>query len=93
MAHYITNLTQSQIQLWDREYVLIWDSDPTGRNTPKDGYLNLSMDGMQGELIWWWRDLWKIKTPPKTMVFLWCVLENNIPIWDNIQKIRFQGPG
>ena len=35
----------------------------------------------------------KIKIPLKTRVFMWCVLENKVPTWDNLQKRCFQGPG
>ena len=69
---YIANLYQLQTHLWDREHALIWDADPAGRYTPKAGYIKLSADGVQGDLIWWWKALWKIKRPPKTRVFMWC---------------------
>ena len=37
--------------------------------------------------------MWKIHSPPKTRLFLWCVLENKVPTWDNLQKRGFQGSG
>ena len=37
--------------------------------------------------------LWKINSPPKTRLFLWCVLENKVPTWDILQKRNLQGPG
>ena len=73
-------------QLRDREDILMWDSDLGGRHTPKVGYLKLSSDGFQRVLIWWWEILWKIKSPPKTKIFMWCVLENKAPTWDNLQR-------
>ena len=90
---YIAHLYQLQTHLRDREDVLIWDSDPAGRYTPKAGYIKSSTDGVQGELTWWWKALWKIKSAPKTRVFMWCALQNKVPTWDNLQKRCFQGPG
>ena len=34
------------IQLRDRVDELVWDVDPSGRYTPKGGYLKLSVDGL-----------------------------------------------
>ena len=34
--------------------------------TPKAGYINLSAEGFQRVLAWWWKKLWKINIPPKT---------------------------
>ena len=67
--------------------------DPGGRYTPKAGYIKLSADVFQRVLIWWWKKPWKIKSPPKTRIFMWCVLENKAPTWDNLQKRCFQGLG
>ena len=86
-------LNQSQVQLRDREDVMIWDSAPRGKYTPKGGYLKLSEIGFEREAKWWWKKLWKIHSPPKTRLFLWCVLENKVPTWDTLQKRGFQGQG
>ena len=75
------------------EDVFIWDADPSGRYTPKAGYIKFSEDGVQRVLIWWWKSLGKIKSPPNTINFMWCVLENKAPTWENLQKICFQRPG
>ena len=71
----IRALNRSQIQLRDRE-----DVGPCDVYTPNMGYISLRADGMQRELVWWWNKLWKIKSPPKTKIFMWCVLENKAPI-------------
>jgi len=49
--------------------------------------------GLDREVVWWWKTLWKIKCPPKNKLFMWFVLENKAPTWDNLQKRSFQGPG
>ena len=48
--------------------------------------------GLDREVVWWWKTLWKIKCPPKNKLFMWFVLENKAPTWDNLQKRSFQGP-
>ena len=37
--------------------------------------------------------IWKIKSPPKTRLFMWNVLENKAPTWDILQNRNFHGPG
>ena len=93
MARYIGVLNQTQVQVWDREDVLIWDSALGGKYTPKEGYLKINAFGFERGLAWWWKKLWNIQSPPKTRIFLWCVLENKVPTWDNLQERGFQGPG
>ena len=39
---YIGALNQDQIKLRDKDDVLIWDVDPSGKYTPKAGYIKLS---------------------------------------------------
>ena len=89
MARYIGVLNQTQVQIRDSEDVLIWDSAPGGKYTPKDGYLKINAFGFERGLAWWWKKLWKIQSPPKTRLFLWCVLENKVPTWDNLQERGF----
>ena len=38
-------LNRAQIQIRDREDVLIWDTDPTGHYAPKAGYIKSIVDG------------------------------------------------
>ena len=83
----------AQINLQDRDDVIIWDGDQSGKYTPKDGYLVLSADGVNRVEALWWKYLWKIKYPPKCRLFMWCVLENKAPCWENMQKRCFQGLG
>ena len=88
LNHFLKVLIQAQIQLSERDDVLIWDLDSGGRYTPKAGYIKLSVDGFQRVMIWWW----KINCPPKARLFMWCVLENKVSVWDNLQKRCFNGP-
>ena len=93
LERYIISLIRDHIILRDREDVLIWDSAPAGNYTPKSGYIVLSCMEMDRAVFWWWKTLWKLKFPPKNKLFMWCVLENKAPTWDNLQKRSFQGLG
>ena len=45
------------------------------------------------ELVWWWKQLWKLKCPAKAKLLFWAILENKTPTWDILQKIFLEGPG
>jgi hypothetical protein len=53
---------------------LIWDPTPSRIYSPKLGYLKYNSDLGLREPVWWWRKLWKIKSPAKTRLFMWNVL-------------------
>jgi hypothetical protein len=90
---YIHGLKLAQLRLSDSEDVLIWDVAPSGSYTPKLGYLKCHSDLFLQEPVWWWNKLWKVKSPTKTRLFMWNVLCNKVPTWDNLQKRNFVGPG
>jgi hypothetical protein len=92
LERYINFLNISQIRLRDCEDELIWDSAPSGTYTPKLGYLKLNSDLGQRETVWWWGKLWKIKSPAKTRLFMWNVLNNKVPTWDILQKRKLLWP-
>jgi hypothetical protein len=93
LERYIFNLNSSQIRLMDCEDELIWDPAPSGIYSPKLGYLKYNSDLGLREPVWWWRKLWKVKSPTKTRLFMWNVLQNKVLTWDNLQKRNFFGPG
>jgi len=84
-AHYTSALSSSHIWLLDKEDELVLDSNPSGAYTPKGGYVQLNSDLLRREPNWWWMRLWKHKCPSKSLVLMWCVLENILPTWDNLQ--------
>ena len=69
LTRYIGILNLSQVQLWDKEDDLILDSAPSGKYTPKEGYLKLSVPGFEQGIAWWWKKLCKIHSPPKRRLF------------------------
>jgi len=90
---YIRNLVLSNLMLTEEEDSLVWEEDPNGNYSPKAGYTLLSSEEEQRAQVWWWKSLWKLSCPAKTKLFMWCVLENKAPTWDNLQKRSLQGPG
>lgn len=60
--------------------------------TPKTTYLHLIFADILKAWPWWWKSIWKLKCPMKARVFMWCLLENKIPTWDNLQKRQKEGP-
>jgi hypothetical protein len=41
---------------------------------------------------WWGKPLWKQKCPAKSKLFMWLLLHNKAPTWENIQIRNFVGP-
>jgi hypothetical protein len=59
MEEYIYSLRTSHIRLRDREDELVWIHTPSSTYTPKEGYIQLSIEHNQRDMIWWWKKLWK----------------------------------
>jgi len=93
LGRYIYYLNSSHIKLTDNEDELIWDPSSSGIYSLKLGYLKYNSDLGLKEPVWWWRKLWKIKSPANTRLFMWNVLLNKVLTWDNLQKRNFFGPG
>ena len=92
-GRYLRQLSCTFIRLGHREDELIWDHHPSGHYSPKLGYIQLSVAAHTRELVWWWKQLWKLKCPGKAKLLFWAILENKAPTWDILQKRSFQGPG
>lgn len=75
----------------DKEDELIWDFALTRFYTPKLGYIILNEGLLNGDPFWW-KKLWKLKFLAKAWLFIWCILKNNDPTWEVLQKISFEGP-
>ena len=41
---------------------------------------------------WWWTKLWKIKAPPKAILFAWLAIKGAVPTWDKLKRKRQQKP-
>jgi hypothetical protein len=60
---YIISLENSFVRLSDQEDQLIWSFNPTGKYSPKHGYLSLIQATKQEPPPWWGKLLWKLKCP------------------------------
>lgn len=90
---YLHGLKLAHIRLTTREDEIVWDLHTTGIYTPKVGYVQLSLDRLNGQVAWCWTRLWKFKCPGKAKLLFWLILENKVPTWENLQKCQFNGSG
>eukprot|EP00253_Pinus_taeda_P036198 PITA_36198 len=90
---YIDELHRSNVRIKLESDVLLWAHGKTGLYSPKEGYAYLMDQKGWAAPEWWSRNLWKLKCPMKSRVFLWCLLKRKIPTWDILQNRFFIGPG
>jgi hypothetical protein len=90
--HYLRALRIENLRLSKREDEFMWEGDPGGIYTPKDGYAQLSIKPLQQDTKWWWRNLWKQKCQAKGKILVWKILENKVPTWDILHRRQFHGP-
>eukprot|EP00253_Pinus_taeda_P017324 PITA_17324 len=67
--------------------------DGRGGYSPKEGYSYLMEKKGWSVPEWWSKNIWKLKCPMKSRIFLWCMLRRKIPTWDILQSRFFIGPG
>eukprot|EP00253_Pinus_taeda_P001568 PITA_01568 len=86
-------LFRSNVRLSDSQDELIWAHSDSGEYAPKSGYTFLMSRKGWGNPGWWSKQLWKLKSPPKSKILLWCILSSKIPTWDILQARFMHGPG
>eukprot|EP00253_Pinus_taeda_P002838 PITA_02838 len=92
-ASFINELHRSNVRLKSDHDVLKWPQGKTGEYSPKDGYTFLMGKKGWGLPEWWSKNIWKLKCPTKTRIFLWCMLKRKILTWDILQAKFFIGLG
>eukprot|EP00253_Pinus_taeda_P003487 PITA_03487 len=92
-ASYVKELHLSNIRIKSDQDVLMWAQGKTGVYSPKDGYSFLMGKKGWATPEWWSKNLWQLKCPLKSRIFLWCMLKRKIPTWDILQARFFIGPG
>lgn len=92
-ASFIEELHRSNVKIKNEQDVLMWAQGKTGVYSRKDGYSFLMEKKGWAAPEWWSKNLWKLKCPLKSRVFLWCILKRKIPTWDILQDRFFIGPG
>lgn len=92
-ASFIQELHRSHVRLKNEPDLLIWAQGKTGAYFPKDGYSFLMNQKGWDNPEWWSKSIWKLKSPAKARIFLWCLLKRKIPTWDSLQARYLVGPG
>ena len=67
---YLAILNSSHVRLTDSKDTLVWNLSKNGKYTPKEGYVHLLHDRFGLDLSWWWKVLWKLKCPLKSIFFV-----------------------
>eukprot|EP00253_Pinus_taeda_P023539 PITA_23539 len=92
-ASFIQELHRSHVRLKNEPDLLIWAQGKTGAYFPKDGYSFLMNQKGWDNPEWWSKSIWKLKSPSKARIFLWCLLKRKIQTWDSLQAKYLVGPG
>jgi hypothetical protein len=45
---------------------------------------------LQRETTWWWKGVWKLNCPPKSKLFMWCLLVKRVPTWDFLAEKKLK---
>lgn len=88
-AEYTNALALSHVRIKDCEDELLWIHSKKEYYTPKEGYLYAYASKEPEVMDWWWKLIWKLKSPPKAKLFLWCLLTNKIPTGENLERRFF----
>eukprot|EP00253_Pinus_taeda_P030228 PITA_30228 len=92
-ASFIQELHRSHVRLKEGNDKLIWALGKTGEYYPKEGYSYLMKQKGWDIPEWWSKSIWKLTSPAKARLFLWCMLKGKIPTWDRLQTRYLIGPG
>eukprot|EP00253_Pinus_taeda_P015318 PITA_15318 len=92
-SSFVNELHRSHVRISNENDNLIWAHGKTGGYSPKEGYSYLMEKKGWPAPEWWSKNLWKLKCPLKSRIFLWCMLRRKIPTWDILQSRFFIGPG
>lgn len=82
--NFITALTESHIRVKQGEDELVWCMADNDIYAPKQGYNTLIMHKKPDSLCNWWKDIWQLKSFPRTKLFFWCVLKDIVPTGEHL---------
>lgn len=85
-------LNSSLVHLSDQEDKLIWSFSPSEKYSPKLEYTAQFQATNLDPPPWWGKSLWRFNSPPKLKLFMWLILQNKAPTWENLQKHSFTRP-
>ena len=61
-----------------------WKPDPSGQFSVRSAYHVLSEEEIEGDNVKVFEDIWKLKIPPKFVVFAWRLLKERLPSKKNL---------
>jgi hypothetical protein len=74
-SFYTSDLQREHIHLIDNDDELAWYTQLLGgQYSTKLGYRAM-VDLGKGNILWWFKKLWKIRGPPKGLTLFWLVLK------------------
>jgi len=79
-------LIESHVRIVEGDNEIIWAHAKNGIYSPKEGYLCLTSVHQPQDIEQWWKNMWKLKAPPITRLFMWTVLKKKSPMGDNLIK-------
>ena len=81
---YTMELHRSSVHIRERVDDIQWVYSCSGIYDLKFGY-KLQMDQRAGGVRhWWFKPLWKLSCPAKSILFFWCIIRNEVPTWENL---------
>jgi hypothetical protein len=76
---YTAKLKMSHVRIKDSEDELAWSKNPSlGIYNPKLGYKAMFTPRWPEDTQWWWKDIWKIKAPLKSLIFMWLAIKTRL---------------
>lgn len=71
--------------------IYVWQPLQSGIYTTRSGYFAAAMEDVQINPVTnnefdWRKDIWTEKTSPKLKLFLWSIVQNALPLGENLQK-------
>jgi hypothetical protein len=79
---YTETLKDRNVKIGEYEDQSLWSINPSRTYTPKLGYRSLDEKGFVGQLVWWWRIIWKLRCPSKNKIFMSLALNDKAPTWE-----------
>lgn len=89
---YTTALSESHIRIKQGTDEIVWCLADNGIYSPKPGYFSLIQHRKPDMIMNWWRDIWKLASPPRIRLFFWCVLKDIVPTGEHLIHRALYGP-
>jgi hypothetical protein len=62
---YTDALKDNNVKIGEEDDHQLWSLNPIGTYVPKLGYRALVEEGLEGQVVWWWKIIWKLRFPSK----------------------------